>query len=97
MSPAVALHGLDQPPDLALGEMLPRSIFGIGLAPEQSGWGSLNCELFVVRSDRSQVRSGGHFHRLRLANCAFNGQSSRSQKGCFVYVWRLRAFQVLQH
>ena len=30
VSPAVALHGLDQAFDLALGEMLPRSIFGVG-------------------------------------------------------------------
>ena len=49
VSLAVTLHGLDQAFDLALGEMLPRSIFGVGFAPGQSGWRRSDCELFVVR------------------------------------------------
>ena len=85
VSPTVALHGLDQPPDLALGEMLPRSIFGIGFAPGQSGWRRSHCELFVVRGDQSQVRSGGHFHLLRLANCAFKEPSIRCRPAVIYY------------
>jgi len=79
VSPAVTLHGLDQPFDLALGEMFPRSIFGVGLSPGQSGWRRSHCELFVVRGYQSQVHSGGHLHLLRLANCAFKGPSIRSR------------------
>jgi hypothetical protein len=44
---------------------------------------SRHCELFVVRSYQSQVRSGGHFHVLRLANCAFNEPSIRSLREGF--------------
>ena len=57
--------------------MLPRSIFGVGLAPGQFGWRQLHCELFVIWGCQRQVRSGGHFHLLRLVNCAFNDPSIR--------------------
>src|ERR1700733_3654424 len=67
VSPSVTLHRLDQPLDLPLGEMLPRSIFGVGFAPGQSGWRRLHCALFVVWSHQSQVHGGGHFYHLRLA------------------------------
>src|SRR5580692_1810416 len=82
VSPTVVLHGLDQPFDLALGEMLPRPVFAVRL----SHW--YNCELFVVRSYRSQVRSGGHFHLLRLANCAFKMPSIRCRP---LYLLRARS------
>jgi hypothetical protein len=50
----------------------------LGLRQGQSGGRRSHCELFVVRGYQSQVRSGGHFHLLRRANCAFNEPSSRS-------------------
>jgi hypothetical protein len=87
--PTVVLSHLDQPFDLALGEMLPRPVFAVRLSP----W--YNCELFVVRSYRSQVRSGGHFHLLRLANCAFKTPSIRCRQllfGAWDSVSFLKAF-----
>ena len=78
VTPTVAFHRLNQPLDLGLGEMLPRSIFRVWFAPGQSGGRRSHCELFVVRGYQSQVHSGRHFHLLRLVNCAFNEPSSRS-------------------
>src|ERR1700733_5193521 len=92
VSPAVALHGFDKPFDLALGQMLPRPIFGVGFAPGQSGWRRLHCELFVGGSCQSQVRSGGHFHLLRLANCAFNEPSIRCRPPLFMTRTRANPF-----
>ena len=44
---------------------------------------SRHCELFVVRSCQSQVRSGGHFLLLRLADCAFKTPSIHSLREAF--------------
>jgi hypothetical protein len=79
VTPTVVPHHVDQPCDLALGEFLPRAVFGVWFAPGQSGWRRSHCALFVVRGNQSQVRSGGHFHVLRLGNCAFYGRSIRSR------------------
>ena len=54
-------------------------VFAVRLSP----W--YNCELFVVRSDQSQVRSGGHFHLLRLAKCAFKEPSIRCRPAVIYY------------
>ena len=71
VSPAVALHGLDQTSDLVLGQMLPRSIFGIRLAPGQSGWRLLHCELFVVRGCQGQVGAVGMCHGCIASSVLF--------------------------
>jgi hypothetical protein len=54
VTPTVAFHRLNQPLDLGLGEMLPRSIFRVWFAPGQSGGRRSHCELFVVRGYQSR-------------------------------------------
>jgi hypothetical protein len=58
--------------DAVVRQLEAAGVFRHGL---RAGWRRSHCELFVVRSYPSQVRSGGHFHLLRLADCAFNEPS----------------------
>ena len=59
MAPAVVLGGLNQPPDLALGQVLTGPIGGVGFAHRQR-----NCAFYVGWTDHFQVPDDRHFPPL---------------------------------
>jgi len=66
MAPAVVLGSLNQPLDLALGQVLAGPIRSVWLSHGQS-----NCAFFGGWTDHFEVPNGPHFPLPRLDDCVY--------------------------